>query len=132
MAYWGSSKRRKVFVTQEEAALDRFWSYVNVAPGDKCWLWNTTPNGSGYGDIYINGKLIQSHRFMWEITYGPIPIGLCVLHRCDIRLCVNPEHLFLGTKKDNMQDAISKDRLYLHGKIPRPQRKVFSILNEDQ
>ena len=114
-SYWGNNKRTKVFLTKEQAILQRFWSYINIEDENACWLWNTTPNGSGYGDIYVNGKLVQAHRFMWELVYGPIPPKLCVCHSCDVRICVNPEHLFLGTKKDNAQDALRKGRLYSPG-----------------
>lgn len=64
----------------------------------------------GYGLIRINRKNILSHRFSWGIHFGRIPEGLCVLHECDNRRCVNPNHLFLGTNQDNVDDKVNKNR----------------------
>jgi hypothetical protein len=85
----------------------RFWAKVDRS-GD-CWLW-TASIRRGYGRIRIDGKDAVAHRVAWELTNGPIPDGLEACHRCDVRNCVNPGHLFLGTSKDNKQDAISKGR----------------------
>jgi hypothetical protein len=63
-----------------------------------------------YGRIKINGKNLLAHRVAWTIKNGPIPDGLFVLHKCDVRRCINTEHLFLGTQKDNMQDCSRKGR----------------------
>lgn len=63
-----------------------------------------------YGRISKNGKMALAHRFSYEAFFGPIPAGLLVLHGCDNPLCANPEHLFLGTHKDNMQDMQKKGR----------------------
>ena len=65
---------------------------------------------AGYGQKQIGSKVQYAHRIAWQLNEGPIPKGLCVLHRCDNRRCVRPSHLFLGTKKDNAIDAISKGR----------------------
>jgi len=78
-----------------------------------CWIWMGAIS-MGYGRITIssNGskKVKGVHRVMWELTNGPIPKGIFVLHTCDIRHCINPNHLFLGTQLDNMQDMIKKGR----------------------
>ena len=87
----------------------RFWRFVNKSTID-CWLWTGYIGKNGYGRFKAN-KDIGAHRFAYQLLKGPIPAGLFVLHRCDVRHCVNPEHLFLGTQRDNILDAQSKGRL---------------------
>jgi hypothetical protein len=77
---------------------------VNYGPD--CWEWKGKPKDTGYG-TFLNG---YAHRYAYEIVNGPIPAGMCVLHRCDNRICVRPDHLFLGTKEDNTADMWSKGR----------------------
>lgn len=64
----------------------------------------------GYGFVNVGGRVQLAHRYAWIQTHGPIPDGLFVLHRCDVRNCVNVEHLFLGTHQDNMDDMVAKGR----------------------
>jgi len=76
-----------------------------------CWLWTGGKISTGYGAIRVKGKNILVHRLSYELHVGhPVPKGVCVLHRCDVRNCVNPEHLFLGSKADNVHDMDSKGR----------------------
>ena len=77
-----------------------------------CWEFQGCRTDFGHGQISADRKNIRlrAHRVAWEIWKGPIPEGLCVLHKCDNPPCCNPEHLFLGTKKDNTRDMISKGR----------------------
>jgi len=70
-----------------------------------CWLWIRSLNGWGYGQITVKRSHKSAHRYAWELYVGPIPEGLLVLHRCDVRRCVNPEHLYLGTDLDNARNA---------------------------
>lgn len=89
-------------------SIESFWKYVQGGKPDKCWLW-TGPlwTVGGYG----RWKKKRAHREIWEQTNGPIPPGLLVCHHCDRPSCVNPVHLFLGTHRDNSQDASKKNRL---------------------
>jgi len=86
----------------------RFWPCVNVGGLQDCWEWNGSPSGR-YGQFMIDRKNIGSHRVSWELTYGPIPIGKSILHRCDNSRCVNPFHLYVGTQADNISDRAMRN-----------------------
>lgn len=77
---------------------------------DGCWEWQSGRVPDGYGDLSVDGKHYSAHRLAWELWNGAVPAGLCVLHTCDNPPCVNPAHLWLGTKSDNLQDAYDKGR----------------------
>ena len=90
---------------------ERFEAKVSPDPMSGCLLWIGSYGwGRGYGVITQGGKRRGAHRVAWELTRGPIPEGLCVLHRCDVPGCVNVEHLFIGTRDDNNRDMTSKGR----------------------
>ena len=103
---------------------DRFWSKVRKT--DSCWLWTANILQSGYGMFALTKtQMRRAHRYAWELTKGPIPPGLFVCHACDVKACVNPAHLFLGTAKDNTQDASRKGRLAIgdaHWTRQHPER----------
>lgn len=87
---------------------DYFWSFVDASSG--CWLWNGHKNTGGYGHISVNGKLVLAHRHAWTLMNGAIPDGKYCLHHCDTPACVNPDHLYLGTYKDNARDREQRGR----------------------
>lgn len=88
---------------------ERFW--LKVDKSGECWLWIAGKKGrDGYGSCWFGGKPSRAHRVSWELTNGPVPDGMVVCHRCDNPPCVNPDHLFLGTLKDNAQDRNRKGR----------------------
>jgi hypothetical protein len=89
---------------------NNFWEKVIQTETDHCWEWIGATQSQGYGSFSINGKTYLAHRISYTICHGDIPEGLCVLHHCDNRLCVNPGHLFLGTNFDNIQDMVRKNR----------------------
>lgn len=95
---------------------ERFWEKVDRKGEKECWLWIGNIGANGYGQLSIKNKTISAHRLSWTLNYGPILDGLFVLHECDNPPCVNPNHLFLGTNKDNILDAIAKGRLNPLGK----------------
>ena len=97
---------------------EQFWSRVEKT--DSCWLWTGSTNKYGYGLTHRGGPnqatTRRAHRMAWELCNGPIPKGLWVLHKCDNPPCVNPDHLFVGNRSDNMKDAAAKGRNCTVGK----------------
>lgn len=88
-----------------------------------CWLWKGKPR-HGYGRIRFNGKQCQLHRVAYEVHIGPIPKGMCVCHKCDVKLCCNPAHFFIGTLTDNNHDRDSKFRMNPCRGDRNPQSKI--------
>ncbi len=120
---------RHIFRQTEE---ERFWSKVDKSAGpDGCWLWTGTRAYHGaYGQFQFHSKAAGSaraHRLSWELTYGEVlDDKVFVCHRCDVPLCVNPAHLFIGTPADNMHDCIAKGRNSRGPKHSEAMRKAHA------
>lgn len=103
---------------------ERLWAKVTKT--EMCWLWTGAKTALGYGVIGAGSRgtgVRKAHRVAWESVNGPVPEGLCVLHKCDVPACVNPDHLFVGTLKDNYDDMRSKHR----ESNPPPQRGSANV-----
>ena len=120
-----------MFLSSEykKKAEKRFWTKVDKKGDDECWNWTGSIAGQwgrknklgiakktnpGYGHFRTSEKghrkMRKANRFSYEIEYGEIPKGKCVLHSCDNSICVNPKHLYIGTHKDNMNDMVKRNR----------------------
>lgn len=105
--------RKSTWLSRGKPLPERFWEKVERGPS--CWIWTSAFGARGYGVFYLNAKerSRSAHRVSYELTKGQIPKGLCVMHSCDNKKCVNPEHLSLGTPAENARDA------GLRGLMPR-------------
>lgn len=102
---------------ENAVAAGRFWAKVRKSDSG-CWEWTAAKTEKGYGVVGIAGDTFKAHRVTYMLARGPIPDGMCALHSCDNPACVNPDHLFLGTKADNNRDMCAKGR---HWKGRRPR-----------
>lgn len=102
---------------------DMTWARLLVKTTEvgECLIWTGSVKPVGYGQIRHGAKTLYTHRVSWELHFGPVPEGMCVLHHCDVRRCVRPEHLFLGTKADNTADMMAKGRHRFRGLPPKPR-----------
>lgn len=113
-----------------EKQIQNFLGKIEKTSG--CWNWTGSKDSGGYGRFNFNYKNIKATRFSYIFFIGEIPKGIgfhgtCVLHKCDNRICVNPEHLFLGTQKDNIQDMIKKKRGLIGEKNAKRKLKFSDV-----
>lgn len=117
----------------DEKTIARFWAKVDkngpvpahLPELGPCWIWTGACTGPGYGVFWLNNANVSAHRASWELHHGPIGAGpgyhgICILHRCDNKACVRPDHLFRGNITDNNCDTIAKGRW--RGGVPLGQR----------
>ena len=93
-----------------------------------CWLWQGKGRVKAYGKLTLNKTTWLAHRAAYFLFTGSIPKGVFVLHRCDRPLCINPKHLFLGTQRDNMNDARTKGRIYTTSLKGTRAQKITQVL----
>lgn len=87
---------------------ERLWSRIERNRDGQCWVWHGFRNVGGYGRISVKSRQTLVHRLVYEMLIGPIPDGLCVLHTCDNPPCVNPAHLHLGDRRENLLEAYAR------------------------
>lgn len=113
--------------------IDRLMSFVSPEPNTGCWLWTGIMTRDGYGKLVTDRgdtrTNSRAHRLSYELFHGPIPNGLVVCHHCDTPLCVNPQHLFIGTVGDNVRDAVKKRRMHEQKKTHCPRNHEYTTEN---
>lgn len=93
-----------------KTVIERIFERSIPEPNTGCWLWCLGADNNGYGVVRHNGKQDRAHRVSYAETFGEIPNCMHVCHKCDVTSCVNPDHLFVGSRKDNMRDMAAKGR----------------------
>lgn len=109
-----NGKNQRIYRKPGQSVVDhivnRLSNGISSAEDGRCWVWNRSRNFYGYGTMTYDGITVLAHRLAYEFGVGHIDDGLQVLHRCDNPSCINPSHLFLGNRSDNMKDCYKKGR----------------------
>jgi len=120
-----------------KSELKRFWLRV-VKSKDGCWIYKTKTGYAGYAAFFVRGRAAGDeqrsymvHRLSWELHKGPIPDGMVVCHKCDVKLCVRPDHLFIGSAKQNSRDMVQKGRCRLIGQERADPSIILAFSPED-
>lgn len=122
-------------LTLSESVRRRFEEKYMPEPMSGCWLWLGALSKYGYGTISggraHNHVPLFAHRVSWEIANGPIPPGLSICHKCDNTACVNPQHLYAGTQRQNIQDALDRGRWTQHGASVGADHHLAKLTEDD-
>lgn len=118
-----------------ENARRRLQTEVTPEPNSGCLIWLGAASSTGYGSIGIDGRRHNTHRLAWMFAHGPIPDGLLVLHKCDVRSCVNVNHLYLGTARQNLLDRYERNQSNQgerHSSAKLKESDVLKILKDER
>jgi len=108
-----------------KATPEHFWSMVAISDPDSCWEWQGCRSKKGYGNLhYTELGEDKSHRVAYRLTNGNIPVGMCILHKCDNRACCNPNHLYVGDNDQNVKDRMARGRAFSQIGVNNPNVKL--------